>query len=163
MPFSSYYYPSSPKFNQICSYYSLKHLQKCIKNEKDYSRIIDIHNVSSLNTKKKCIDIMTKYNIPIDDNVIDMIIGPHLKVLLLKERNENINYQTYIESNDYIIELKDQIKLEQAENERLLKKIEEYQISIENNKALEIERASHAQTRVILQKYKNRLMEIFAD
>jgi len=185
MSWSHFIYPGCREFNEICSYYSLKHLQKCIQTEKDdvikknLSKFspknqinTDIDNVSSLKTKEACIDIMNKYNISLDANINDMIMGPHLKVLLLQERdkyldtlgyfNELLHKSPRIDPN-YIIELKEQIKLEQAENERLRKKIEEYQLLVEDNKALEIERASHAKTKLILQKYENRLLNIFAD
>jgi hypothetical protein len=170
----------------------LKHLQKCIQTEKDGIPKIqftneetkkllmqlnnEVPNVSLLKTKESCIAVMCKYDIGLEANIDDMIMGPHLKVMLQKERDTNLDNLAHFNEiihkspdNNRIIELKEQIKLEQAENERLRKKLEDYQLLVEDtvlicedNKYLEKERASHNKTRELLEKYKSKVKKIRA-
>jgi len=193
MSWSHYIYPSSGDFNKTCVLYTLKHLQKCIQTEKDGITGIqftnentkkcvmqlnnEVPNVSLLKTKESCIDVMCKYDIGLEANIDDMIMGPHLKVMLQKERDTNLDNLAHFNQiihkspdNNRIIELKEQIKLEQAENERLRKKLEDYQLLVEDtvlicedNVELERERMEHKKTKQLLQKYKSKILEMFAD
>jgi len=192
---STYIYPNSIDFKQICCLYRLKHLQKCIQSEKNkinsnkltaidkYKKNIDLNNevanVSILKSKEACINIMYKYNIGLDDNIDDLIMGDHLKIMLKKERDNHFKTLSSLHqlihnspkyNNDYIIELQEQLKLERAENERLQQKLDEYQILAQDtvlisndNLELERERAEHKKTKQLAEKYKNKILEIFAD
>jgi hypothetical protein len=192
---STYIYPNSIDFKQICCLYRLKHLQKCIQSEKNktnsnkltdidkYKKNIDLNNevanVSILKSKEACINIMYKYNIGLDDNIDDLIMGDHLKIMLKKERDNHFTTLSSLHqvihnspkyNNDYIIELQEQLKLERAENERLQQKLDEYQILAQDtvlisndNLELERERAEHKKTKQLAQKYKNKILEMFAD
>ena len=187
MSWSHHIYPSSIDFKKTCGLYSLKHLQRCIQMEKDSTnetdfsnkKISDIPNVSTLKTKEACINVMSKYDIGLDANIDDMIMGEHIKVMLKQERDKYLDTLTSLNQvihnsplydNDYLIELQDQLKLERAENERLQKKLDEYQILVEDtvlicedNLELERERAEHKKTKQLLEKYKNKILEMFAD
>lgn len=194
MSWSHYIYPSSSDFNKTCVLYTLKHLQKCIQSKKDeiaeskfpnkdHQKLLielnnQVPNVSLLKTKESCIDVMCKYEISLDANIDDMIMGPHLKVLLQEERDKNLDNLAHFNEiihksprfdKNRITELNEQIKLEQAENERLRKKLEDYQLLVEDtvlicedNKYLEKERASHNKTRELLEKYKSKVKKIRA-
>lgn len=194
MSWSHYIYSGSSDFNKICSLYSLKHLQKCIQYEidltndnkmngiNDKNKSIDLNeitNVSMLKSKEACINIMSKYDIGLDANIDDLIMGDHLKVMLKEERDKYLNTLLSLNQvihdspkydNDYIIELQEQLKLERAENERLQKKLDEYQILVEDtvlicedNLELEKEREEHKKTKQLVEKYKNKILEMFAD
>jgi len=191
---SNYIYPSSIDFKQKCLLYTLKHLQKCIQSEKNNSnkntsfdnqkkKYIELNNevtnVSILKSKEACINIMNKYDIPLDDNIDDLIMGNHLKVMLKNERDNYLDTLIALNQvihnspkykNDYIIELQEQLKLERAENERLHTKLDEYQILVEDtvvihkdNLELERERAEHIKTKQLVEKYKNKILEMFAE
>lgn len=177
MSWSHLIYPSSFDFKKTCLVYSLKHLQKCI--EMDSNKHSNIPNVSTLKTKEACIKVMSKYNICLDANIDDLIMGEHMKVMLKQERNKYLDtlltlnqliHDSPVYDNDYIIELQEQLKLERAENERLQKKLEEYQILVEDtvlicedNLELERERAEHKKTKQLVEKYKNKILEMFAE
>ena len=193
MSWSHYIYSGSSDFNKICSLYSLKHLQKCIQYEIDVNNAnkmnsidnknIDLNNeitnVSMLKSKAECINIMSKYHIGLDANIDDLIMGDHLKVMLKEERDKYLDTLLSLNQvihdspkydNDYIIELQEQLKLERSENERLQKKLDEYQILVEDtvlicedNLELEKEREEHKKTKQLVEKYKNKILEMFAD
>jgi len=191
MSWSHYIYPGSSDFNKTCSLYSLKHLQKCIQYEIDLSnnnkmngindknKSIEITNVSMLKSKEACINIMSKYEIGLDANIDDLIMGEHLKVMLKEERDKYLNTLLSLNQvihdspkydNDYIIELQEQLKLERAENKRLQKKLDEYQILVEDtvliseeNLELQKEREEHKKTKQLVENYKNKILEMFAD
>ena len=184
MSWSHHIYPSSSDFKKTCGLYSLKHLQRCIQmekdsdNESDFSnkKISDIPNVSLLKTKEACINVMSKYDIGLDANIDDLIMGEHIKVMLKEERDKyldtltSLNQVIHNSHTDYVIELQEQLKLERAENERLQKKLDEYQILVEDtvlicedNAELERERAEHKKTKQLVEKYKNKILEMFAD
>jgi hypothetical protein len=103
-------------------------------------------------------------------------MGEHMKVMLKEERDKyldtltSLNQVIHNSHTDYLIELQEQLKLERAENERLQKKLDEYQILVEDtvlicedNVELERERAEHKKTKQLVEKYKNKILEMFAE
>lgn len=184
MSWSHYIYPSSSDFKSTSVLYSLKHLQRCIQMEKDggnesnyfNKKISDIPNVSTLKTKEACINVMCQYDIGLEANIDDLIMGEHIKVMLKEERDKyldtltSLNQVIHNSTTDYLIELQEQLKLERAENERLQKKLDEYQMLVEDtvlicedNVELERERAEHKKTKQLVEKYKNKILEMFAE
>jgi hypothetical protein len=176
MSWSHHIYPSSIDFKKTCGLYSLKHLHRCIQLYKDSNNESDIPNVSTLKTKEACINIMCQYEIGLDANIDDLIMGEHMKVMLKEERDKyldtltSLNQVIHNSHTDYLIELQEQLKLERAENERLQKKLDEYQILVEDtvlicedNVELERERAEHKKTKQLVEKYKNKILEMFAE
>ena len=132
MSWSHYIYPSSSDFKKTCVLYSLKHLQRCIQMEKDggneshlYNKNItdvnsNIPNVSTLKTKEACINVMCQYDIGLEANIDDLIMGDHIKVMLKEERDKyldtltSLNQVIHNSTTDYLIELQEQLKLERA-------------------------------------------------